>query len=121
MSISKGSISPCCRSQAFLSELNKRDSAAVIRHVDSGSMAVNSAVIVEYLKALVKTDRIAQYSDGGLVRYACSCCLHNDRHCHCYSLFLYSCPPLYSPQYDAMTGHAVQQSEPSTSWHHASQ
>lgn len=56
------------RSQAFLSELNKRDSAAVIRHVDSGSMAVNSAVIVEYLKALVKTDRIAQYSDGGLVR-----------------------------------------------------
>ncbi len=57
-----------CRSQAFLSELNKRDSAAVIKHVDSGSMAVNSAMIVEYLKALVKTDKIAQYGEGGVVR-----------------------------------------------------
>lgn len=56
------------RSQAYLSELNKRDSAAVIKHVDSGSTAVNSAVIVEYLKALVKTDRIAQYTDGSTVR-----------------------------------------------------
>lgn len=56
------------RSQAYLSELNKRDSAAVIKYVDSGSTAVNSAVIVEYLKALVKTGAIAQFSDGGNVR-----------------------------------------------------
>ncbi len=60
---------PDCRSQAYLSELNKRDSAAVIKYVDSGSTAVNSAVIVEYLKALVKTGAIAQFSDGGNVRY----------------------------------------------------
>jgi hypothetical protein len=58
-----------CRSQAYLSELNKRDSAAVIKYVDSGSTAVNSAVIVEYLKALVKTGAISQFSDGGNVRY----------------------------------------------------
>ena len=60
---------PDCRSQAYLSELNKRDSAAVIKYVDSGSTAVNSAVIVEYLKALVKTGAIAQFSNGGNVRY----------------------------------------------------
>jgi len=60
---------PDCRSHAYLSELNKRDSAAVIKYVDSGSTAVNSAVIVEYLKALVKTGAIAQFSDGGNVRY----------------------------------------------------
>ena len=60
---------PDCRSHAYLSELNKRDSAAVIKYVDSGSTAVNSAVIVEYLKALVRTGAIAQFSDGGNVRY----------------------------------------------------
>lgn len=62
-------VFPDCRSHAYLSELNKRDSAAVIKYVDSGSTAVNSAVIVEYLKALVKTGAIAQFSDGGNVRY----------------------------------------------------
>ena len=50
-------------------ELNKRDSASVIKHVDSKAMAVNSAVIVEYLKALVKTDKISQFSQAGAVRY----------------------------------------------------
>ena len=65
---------PDCRSHAYLSELNKRDSAAVIKYVDSGSTAVNSAVIVEYLKALVKTGAIAQFSDGGNVRYMFNLC-----------------------------------------------
>lgn len=62
------SDSALCRFNDFLVELNKRDSAAVVRHVDSGAMAVNSAVIVEYLKALVKTDKISQYSQAGVVR-----------------------------------------------------
>ena len=52
-----------------MAELNKRDSEAVIKHVDSGSMAVNSAVIVEYMKALVKTDKIKQFSGESVVRY----------------------------------------------------
>lgn len=65
------SISLClvCRSQAFLAELNKRDSEAVLKHVEDKTLAVNSAVIVEYLKALVKTNRISQYSNDGIVGY----------------------------------------------------
>ncbi|KAL3155675.1 hypothetical protein ABBQ32_012702 [Trebouxia sp. C0010 RCD-2024] len=55
------------RSQAFLAELNKRDPKAVLRHVDNKTLAVNPAVIVEYLKALVKTNRISQYSIDGAV------------------------------------------------------
>lgn len=55
------------RSQAFLAELNKRDPKAVLRHVEDKTLAVNPAVIVEYLKALVKTNRIAQYSIDGAV------------------------------------------------------
>lgn len=33
-------------------------------------MAINSAVVVEYLKALVKTDQISQFSQAGVVRYS---------------------------------------------------
>ena len=59
-----------CRFHDFLVELNKRDSASVIKHVDSKTMAINSAVVVEYLKALVKTDQISQFSQAGVVRYS---------------------------------------------------
>lgn len=57
-----------CRSHAYLAELNKRDSEAVLKHVEDKTFAVNSAVTVEYLKALVKTNRISQYSSDGVVR-----------------------------------------------------
>lgn len=67
-SLRQALLGALCRFNDFLVELNKRDSAAVVRHVDSGAMAVNSAVIVEYLKALVKTDKISQYSQAGVVR-----------------------------------------------------
>lgn len=57
-----------CRFYEYLVELNKRDSEKVITEVDSEEAPVNSAIIVEYLKALVKTDKISQYSQGGIVR-----------------------------------------------------
>ena len=66
-------LCPACRAQAFLAELNKRDPAAVLRLVDSKTLAVNSAVIVEYLKALVKTDKISQFSSDGAVGYVPRC------------------------------------------------
>ena len=48
--------------------MNKRDPEAVIKHVDSGSMAVNQAVVVEYMKALVRTDRISKFSGDSVVK-----------------------------------------------------
>ena len=42
----------------------------MLRLVDDKTLAVNSAVIVEYLKALVKTNKISQYTSDGVVRYA---------------------------------------------------
>ena len=65
---------------AFLVELNKRDPEAVVKHVDSGAFKVNSAVAVDYLKALVRTDKISQYSQQGTVRcVTCCCCLPDDQ------------------------------------------
>ena len=41
----------------------------MLKHVEDKTLAVNSAVIVEYLKALVKTNRISQYSNDGTAEY----------------------------------------------------
>ena len=41
----------------------------MLKHVEDKTLAVNSAVIVEYLKALVKTNRISQYSNDGIAGY----------------------------------------------------
>lgn len=38
----------------------------MLKHVEDKTLAVNSAVIVEYLKALVKTKRISQYGNDGV-------------------------------------------------------
>ena len=57
-----------CRFVALLRELNKQNANAVLKHVDSGKFAVNDDVVVEYLKALVKTGKISEFSGGAVNR-----------------------------------------------------
>jgi hypothetical protein len=49
---------------AYLKELNKSDPAAVLRHMEQQPQLASEAVAAEYIRALVKSGRIDEYTAG---------------------------------------------------------
>lgn len=54
------------KNAAYLVELNKSNPREVIARVDSKEYASNSAVVVEYLKALVATGKLSEYAASSI-------------------------------------------------------